>query len=166
MMHDAMIPLRAIADSIAARGIRHITGRVLSYGDAFPGEVLGYGWSYDDFEDSYSAPIDELLFNEGFSELHVRGGDTPGAPVRVDASPARSVPRVRNMAGTVAAATNTARARRQRTLRAVKDSTTWDVILQGQIAVHDTATIEVTHHDPGAAYVAAFGEALAEKGIT
>jgi serine-type D-Ala-D-Ala carboxypeptidase/endopeptidase (penicillin-binding protein 4) len=166
MVHDAMIPLRAIADSIAARGIRHVTGRVVPYGDAFPGEVLGYGWTYDDLEDSYSAPIDELLFNEGFSVLRVHGGDAPGAPVRVDVSPARSVPRVRNMAVTVAASTDTIRARRQRTLRAVKDSTTWDVVLQGQIGVHDSATIEVTHHDPGAAYVAAVAEALAEKGIT
>jgi serine-type D-Ala-D-Ala carboxypeptidase/endopeptidase (penicillin-binding protein 4) len=73
---------------------------------------------------------------------------------------------VRNMAVTVAATTDTIRARRQRTLRALKDSTTWDVILQGQIGVRDSATIEVTHHDPGAAYVAAVGEALAEKGIT
>ena len=78
MLRDAMVPLRAIADSIAARGIQRITGRVVAGGDAFPGEVLGYGWSYDDFEDSYSAPTDELLFNEGFSELHVRGGDQPG----------------------------------------------------------------------------------------
>jgi D-alanyl-D-alanine carboxypeptidase/D-alanyl-D-alanine-endopeptidase (penicillin-binding protein 4) len=166
MMHDAMLPLRAIADSIASRGIRHITGRVMPYGDAFPGEVLGYGWTYDDFEDAYSAPIDELLFNEGFSELHVRGGDAPGAPVRVEVRPARSVPRVRNMAVTVAASPDTTRARRARTLRAVKDSTTWDVVLQGQIGVHDSATIEVTHHDPDAAYAAAVGEALAEKGIT
>ncbi len=111
MMHDAMLPLRAIADSIASRGIRHITGRVIPYGDAFPGEVLGYGWTYDDFEDSYSAPIDELLFNEGFSELHVRGGDAPGAPVRVEVRPARSVPRVRNTAVTVAPSSATPLAR-------------------------------------------------------
>jgi D-alanyl-D-alanine carboxypeptidase/D-alanyl-D-alanine-endopeptidase (penicillin-binding protein 4) len=165
MLHDAMIPLRSIADSIAARGIKHITGRVLPYGDAFPGEVLGYGWSYDDFEDSYSAPIDELLFNEGFSELHVRGGDTLGSPVRVDVGPAHSFPQLRNIATTVAAAGDSAR-RRANTLHARKDSTTWDVILEGQIAVHDTATIEVTHHDPDAAYVAALREALGDKGIS
>lgn len=165
MLHDAMIPLRAIADSVAARGIRRITGRVVPFGDAFPGEVLGYGWSYDDFEDSYSAPIDELLFNEGFSELHVRGGDAPGAPVHVDVGPARSYPRVRNMATTVAAVGDSAR-HRANTVRARKDSTTWDVILEGQIAVRDTTTIEVTHHDPDAAYAAAAVEALAGTGIT
>jgi len=71
MLHDAMLPIRAIADSIAARGIHHVTGRVAAAGDHFPGSELGFGWSYDDFEDSYSAPVDELLFNEGFSELHV-----------------------------------------------------------------------------------------------
>ncbi len=164
MLHDAMFPLHAIADSIAARGIRHVTGRVLPVSDAFPGEVFGFGWTYDDFEDSYSAPIDELLFNEGFSELHVRGGVAPGAPVHVDVGPARSFPRVSNLATTVAASGDSAR-RRANTLRVRKDSTTWDVILEGQLAVRDTTTIEVTHHDPDAAYVAAVREALADKGI-
>jgi serine-type D-Ala-D-Ala carboxypeptidase/endopeptidase (penicillin-binding protein 4) len=165
MLHDAMIPLRAVADSIAARGIRRIAGRVVPAGDAFPGPVLGFGWSYDDFEDSYSAPIDELLFNEGFSELHVRGGDSAGALVRVDVRPARTVPHVQIRATTVAASGDSARAHAN-TLRARKDSTTWDVILEGRIAVRDSATIEVTHHDPDVAYAAAVGEALAGKGIT
>src|ERR1051325_10678480 len=35
MLKDAMIPLRLIADSLSARGIKRITGRVLPYGDAF-----------------------------------------------------------------------------------------------------------------------------------
>ena len=165
MMHDAMLPLRAIADSLAAKGIRRIRGSVLPAGDAFPGEVFGFGWSYDDFEDSYSAPIDELLFNEGFSELHVRGGDKAGDSVRVEVRPARSYPRVRIMATTVAKSPGDTTATRRRTLRVRKDSTTWDVILEGQIAAHDTAVIEVTHHDPDAAYVAAFREALRDKGI-
>jgi D-alanyl-D-alanine carboxypeptidase/D-alanyl-D-alanine-endopeptidase (penicillin-binding protein 4) len=135
MLRDAMIPLHAIADSLAARGIRRITGRVVAAGNAFPSDVFGYGWTYDDFEDSYSAPIDELLFNEGFSELHVRGGERPGDSVHEG-------------------------------LHARKDSTTWDVILEGQIAARDTAVIEVTHHNPDVAYVAAVREALHDKGIS
>ena len=124
-----MTPLRAIADSIVARGIRHITGRVVAVGDAFPGAVLGYGWSYDDFEDSYSAPIDELLFNEGFSEIHVRGGEHPGDPVQVDVRPGAFVSaraRVGNHRHR-RRAPDSAR-RRPNTLRARKDSTTWDII--------------------------------------
>ena len=166
MLHDAMIPLRAIADSIAARGIHHITGKVLPDGDAFPGEVLGYGWSYDDFEDSYSAPIDELLFNEGFSEIHVRGGARPGDPVQVEVRPAKTYPNVRVTATTGAPASSDSARRRANTLVARKDSTTWDVIVSGQIAPGDTTTIEVTHHDPDQAYAAAVREALLERGIT
>jgi D-alanyl-D-alanine carboxypeptidase/D-alanyl-D-alanine-endopeptidase (penicillin-binding protein 4) len=163
MLGDAMLPLRTIADSIAARGITHITGRVVAGGDAFPGEVFGYGWTYDDFEDSYSAPIDELLFNEGFSELHVRGGDKQGDPVQVDVRPAHSYPIV-HVQATTGAPRGTGR--RGNTLAARKDSVTWDVVLSGEIAPHDTATIEVTHHNPDQAYVAAVREALRDKGIT
>jgi len=166
MLGDAMIPLRAIADSIVARGVTHVTGRVVSGGDAFPGEVLGYGWSYDDFEDSYSAPIDELLFNEGFSVLHVRGGARGGDPVTVDVTPARTVTRVRVNARTVGAAGDTAARRRALTARARKDSVTWDVVLEGDVPAGDTTSIEVTHHDPGRAYVAAVAEALRAKGVT
>jgi D-alanyl-D-alanine carboxypeptidase/D-alanyl-D-alanine-endopeptidase (penicillin-binding protein 4) len=165
MLRDAMIPLRAIADSIAARGIHHITGRVIAAGDAFPGAVLGFGWSWDDFEDSYSAPIDELLFNEGFSEVHIRGGDHPGDPVQAVVLPAHTVPVVHIRATTSARPSIDSAARRANTLRARKDSLTWEVTLDGQIGVHDTATIEVTHHDPGLAYVLAVREALRDKGI-
>ncbi|HEY4132632.1 MAG TPA: D-alanyl-D-alanine carboxypeptidase/D-alanyl-D-alanine-endopeptidase [Gemmatimonadaceae bacterium] len=166
MLHDAMIPLRGIADSLAARGIHSITGRVVPAGNAFPGDVFGYGWTYDDFEASYSAPIDELLFNEGFSVLHVRGGDTPGAPVQVTTSPARTFPRVRVLATTGGTAAEGQRRRRNDGLRVRKDSTTWDIIVEGQIPPRDTTTIEVTHHDPDQAYVAAVAEVLTDKGIT
>jgi D-alanyl-D-alanine carboxypeptidase/D-alanyl-D-alanine-endopeptidase (penicillin-binding protein 4) len=51
-------------------------------------------------------------------------------------------------------------------LRARKDSLTWDVILDGDIPAGDSTTIEVTHHDPRTAYLAAVGEALHDRGIT
>src|SRR3954469_15240986 len=59
MRGDAMQPLRDIADSLAARGITRIRGRLLAEGNAFPEAVLGFGWSWSDFEDDYSAPTDE-----------------------------------------------------------------------------------------------------------
>jgi D-alanyl-D-alanine carboxypeptidase/D-alanyl-D-alanine-endopeptidase (penicillin-binding protein 4) len=163
---DAMQPLRELADSLVARGIRRVTGRVVPAGDAFPGSHFGYGWTYDDFEDAYSAGIDELLFNEGFSELHVRGGDAPGDAVRVETRPAHTVPRVRVLASTVAPRVDAAAAREPHNpLVARKDSATWDVVLEGTIAAGDSAVLEVTQHDPDAAYVAALGEALADRGI-
>src|SRR5436853_1035071 len=99
----AMIPLRALADSLAARGIRRGAGRLVAAGKAFPGPVLGYGWSWEDLESSYSAGVDELLFNEGFSEVRVHGGAQAGDPVRVEVKPARSFPALRSDIMTVAA---------------------------------------------------------------
>jgi D-alanyl-D-alanine carboxypeptidase/D-alanyl-D-alanine-endopeptidase (penicillin-binding protein 4) len=158
MLGDAMTPLRAIADSISARGIRRITGRVLPYGDAFPDDVLGYGWSYADFEDSYSAPIDELLFNEGFSEAKVRGGSAVGAPATVTIRPAATVPAFRSSVTTAPRGTTAQ-------VRSRKDSTTWVESISGQIGIGDTTTIELVHHDPDGAYVGAVTEALRSRGI-
>jgi D-alanyl-D-alanine carboxypeptidase/D-alanyl-D-alanine-endopeptidase (penicillin-binding protein 4) len=138
---------------------------VVAGGDAFPGEVLGYGWSYDDFEDSYSAPTDELLFNEGFSELHIHAGDRPGDPVRVETRPARSFPRVHVNARTIALPTDTAARRRANTLVARKDSSTWEIHVEGNIPVRDSMIVEVTDHDPATSYLAAVREALRDKGI-
>jgi serine-type D-Ala-D-Ala carboxypeptidase/endopeptidase (penicillin-binding protein 4) len=166
MLGNAMKPLQLIADSIAARGVRRITGRVVAGGNAFPSDVFGFGWSYDDFEDSYSAPIDELLFNEGFSELRVRGNAVPGQPPMVSSRPAGSFPRVRVLARTVAAAKDSAERRRANTLRAHKDSSTWEFVLEGTIAAEDSAIVEVTHHDPRTAYLQAVREALRDKGIS
>ena len=78
MRGDAMQPLRDVADSLLARGIRRITGRILTGGNAFPGPVLGAGWQWDYLDDYYAAPIDELIWNEGMDKVSrtVSGRDT------------------------------------------------------------------------------------------
>ena len=90
----------------------------------------------------------------------------PATPVRVEVRPARSPCRAsRNMRRDRRGEPRHRRARAERdTLRARKDSTTWDVVLEGQIGVRDSATIEVTHHDPDAAYVAAVARGARREG--
>src|ERR1700694_1704228 len=66
MRKDAMTVMRDIADSLAAKGIARISGRLVSGGDAFPGPVLGFGWDWDDLDYGYGAGVDELMFKEGF----------------------------------------------------------------------------------------------------
>src|SRR5436190_15043715 len=105
MWVDAMIPLHAMADSLAARGMRRVAGRLVAAGNAFPGPALGYGWSWEDLESSYSAGVDELLFNEGFSEVRVRGGDRPGDSAHVETRPARTFPALRTEITTITAPT-------------------------------------------------------------
>jgi len=105
MWTDAMIPLRAMADSLAAHGVHRVAGKLVAAGNAFPGAVLGYGWSWEDLESSYSAGVDELLFNEGFSDVRVFGGAHPGDSVRVETKPARTFPVLRTQITTIAAPT-------------------------------------------------------------
>lgn len=64
MRGSAPAAMQAIADSIAARGIRRINGSLRPGGNAFPDSIYAYGWEYDDLTSS-GTPTDELLFNEG-----------------------------------------------------------------------------------------------------
>ena len=178
MWGDAMIPLHAMADSLLAHGIRRITGKLVAAGNAFPGPVLGYGWSWEDLESSYSAGVDELLFNEGFSEIRVHGGGQAGDPARAETKPARGFPALRSEITTIAApvcqsgdsAASTpcpmAPTRfRRRELSVRKDTLRGDVTVSGSVVAGDSVTLEVTHRDPDQAFLFALAEALRDRGI-
>ena len=176
MKGDAMTPLRGIADSLWQRGIRRITGNVVAVGDAFPGPIAGSGWGWDALNGASFAGVDELLFNEGLSTFRVRPGTNVGDPAVVETRPSRTFPVVRVVATTIARDTSAAptasgvgRGGRGGTgtrVSAYHDTVTSAVIVRGQIAIGDSATITIPQHDPNTAFVAALTEALAERGIT
>ncbi len=83
MRGDYRRAFREMADSIAARGIRAITGDVVASGDAFPDSTYGFGWQIDDLTESYGAVVDELFVNEGF--FKARGLNSRGDSVDVEA---------------------------------------------------------------------------------
>lgn len=69
----------AWADSLRARGIRQVQGRVVAVDDVFDDLPLGRGWAWDDVDATYSAEISGLPFNEG--AIGVRAAGTrPGEP--------------------------------------------------------------------------------------
>ena len=182
MQKDAMIPMRAIADSLSQRGIRRITGNVVVGGNAFPGPVAGAGWPWDGLNGASFAGVDELLFNEGLSILRVRPGVNIGDSAIVETRPARTFPTVRVLATTIARDTSAVLATAASAtgaptpgrggrgtgtrVSAYHDTLTSAVIVTGQVAIGDSATITLPHHDPNTAFVAALTEALAERGIT
>src|SRR5690242_11085340 len=179
MKGDAMLPLRAMADSLWQRGIRHITGDIVASGDAMPGPVAGAGWPWDALDGNSYAGVDELLFNEGLTTIRVRSGPGIGSPAIVETGPAKTYPIVRVNALTVAAdstALSTAgrggrgggrggRGGAGTRLTVHNDTGSATVTLRGQIAMGDSATLTIAQHDPDAAYVAALAEALRDRGI-
>lgn len=180
MKKDAMQPLRDIADSLSAHGIRHVTGSVVAVGNAFPGPVAGASWPWDGLDASSYAGVDELLFNEGLSIVRVRAGAHAGDSATVQTLPAARYPHIRSTVITVDAPPVTDGANEARrpargfgrggpgthlTLR--HDTTTAGVVaLSGEIALGDSAELVITQHDPDEAYVAALSEALTQRGIT
>jgi D-alanyl-D-alanine carboxypeptidase/D-alanyl-D-alanine-endopeptidase (penicillin-binding protein 4) len=160
---NPMAPLLAIADSLGARGIRHITGSLRKGEDAFPDATLGFGWSWDDLDFAYSAGVDELFFNEGFSRVVVRGGARAGDRATAETGPIRSYPDVRIFATTVARDTT----RRGRAgLRITQDSGGHGVLVTGTIGVGDSAVLSIAHRNVAEAYLAALREALNARGIS
>jgi D-alanyl-D-alanine carboxypeptidase/D-alanyl-D-alanine-endopeptidase (penicillin-binding protein 4) len=177
MKGDAMLPLRAIADSLWQRGIHRITGDVVAFGNAMPGPVAGAGWPWDGLDGNSYAGVDELLFNEGLTTIRVRPGPSVGSPAVVETGPAKTFPIVHVAATTVAPDTTAAassgrggRGGRGRggagtRLTVHNDTGSATVTVRGQIALGDSATLTIAQHDPDAAYVAALTEALRDRGI-
>jgi D-alanyl-D-alanine carboxypeptidase/D-alanyl-D-alanine-endopeptidase (penicillin-binding protein 4) len=160
---DAMIPLRALADSLAARGLRRVTGRLANAIDVFPGANLGPGWEWDDLRFSYAAGVDELFFNEGFARVRLRGGAVPGDSALASTGPARTYPTLRSTARTASSADP----RGARGIRVGYDSaTTGALLVEGVIAPGDSADVTIAFRDQAHAYLSALKEALADRGIT
>ncbi|MEK6611389.1 MAG: D-alanyl-D-alanine carboxypeptidase/D-alanyl-D-alanine-endopeptidase [Gemmatimonadota bacterium] len=179
MMGDAMLPLRAAAESLYSRGVREIAGFVVKGGNAFPDTTIG-AWDWQNLDTPSGAAVDELMFNEGFARVTVYGGDLPGDAVRVRTAPARTVPNIAvDFVTTDPATVPAGPARpggaggtrgggaRSGAVRAVTDlrGTLPVVHLAGWVAPRDSVVTRVTLREPASAWLQAFAEALASRGI-
>ncbi len=158
---DALTPLKAFADSLRAHGISRIQGRLIAAPSPFVDSPLGMGWAWDDLDESYSAGVDALYFNEGFTEIVVHGGARAGDPVRAETRPASTYPslivRAQTVGGDSAAA--------HRKIVVGHDSSRAGVLVTGSIAAGDSMVIELAFRDQAAAYLAAMKEALVSRGV-
>jgi D-alanyl-D-alanine carboxypeptidase/D-alanyl-D-alanine-endopeptidase (penicillin-binding protein 4) len=165
MMGDAMKPMRAAADSLWARGVREIGGALVKGVNTFPDTTVGFGWEWDDFETPSGAAVDELFFNEGIARVTVFGGERQGDPVRIRTTPARTMPVV--VADFVTAPAPNGPAQRRNGLRWTTDmrGVRPVVHLAGLVSPRDSVSAEVALRDPAGAWLNAFAEALADRGI-
>jgi D-alanyl-D-alanine carboxypeptidase/D-alanyl-D-alanine-endopeptidase (penicillin-binding protein 4) len=162
---DALAPLRALADSLRAHGIARVRGRLVAAPSPFTDDPLGYGWSWSDLDDSYSAGVDALYFNEGFTEVVVHGGARAGDPVRASTRPATTYPTLIVSARTVARGATAADSMTAKAIVVSQDSSHTGVLVAGTIAAGDSLVVEITFRRQTDAYLAALTEALAARGI-
>jgi D-alanyl-D-alanine carboxypeptidase/D-alanyl-D-alanine-endopeptidase (penicillin-binding protein 4) len=167
---DALIPLRALADSLKARGISRVRGQLVAAPSPFVDAPLGYGWSWDDLDESYSAGVDALYFNEGFTEVAAYGGARAGDPVRVVTRPLPAYPALIVRATTVAkppaGAAGPDSIAGLPAIRLAQDSSRAGVLVTGTIAAGDSVVQEITFRDHPRAFLAALNEALRSRNIS
>ena len=163
---DALAPLRALADSLRAHGVTRVRGRLIAGASPFTDTSLGFGWSWDDLDEPYSAGVDALYFNEGFTQVVVRGGDRAGDLPRAYTRPASSYPALIVHAQTVARAQRAGDSSAIRpAIRVAQDSSRAGVLVTGTIAAGDSTVVEIAFRDHQAAYLAALREALSARDI-
>jgi D-alanyl-D-alanine carboxypeptidase/D-alanyl-D-alanine-endopeptidase (penicillin-binding protein 4) len=156
---DPRAVFRAWADSLRARGVTRITGRVVGDDNAFDDVPLGAGWSWDDVNDYYSAEISALELNEGIVGVRVRPGASPGAPAMVTLDPPTAYVPVRSTVTTGAPGSAPR-------VDAVREPLGPGIVVSGQLAADTTAvTTEVAVRNNTAYFATVLRETLAAAGI-
>lgn len=159
---DAQSSFAPIADALNTRGIKKIIGSIVAEGNAFSDAPYGFGWAYDDFDFGYSAPVDELFYNEGFFTLKVKAPTGLAKPVVVSSKPLLTYPKVivraisRERSDSVG---------ENRDLDVTWDSTASAVLVSGSMPMGDSANVELAYRHPNDAAVVAISEYLVSKGV-
>ena len=158
---DILGALRPWADSVRARGIRVISGRVTGDAAWFPDPMLGEGWMWDDLPFDYAAPIGALQFNEGSAAIEIAPGRAAGDPCRTTLLPSGTPLRVFSIALTAPAdsAVNS--------LDFTRAPFTDSVTVWGRLSAgHAPVRLPVAVPEPARYFEAALTQALREAGIT
>ncbi len=157
---DALRALRPFADSLRARGIHVVRGRVLGDASLFTDPPLGRGWAWDDLDADYSAPVGALQFNESVAWILATPGSVAGQPVALALQPSAAGLRLFSTATTAPADSTASRLAWSRA--PFSDS----VSVSGSLAAgHAPARLPVSVPDPARYFTAALTEALTDSGI-
>ncbi|HEX9935609.1 MAG TPA: D-alanyl-D-alanine carboxypeptidase/D-alanyl-D-alanine-endopeptidase [Longimicrobium sp.] len=156
---DARAVFRAWADSLRARGVRRITGRIIGNDDVFDDVPLGRGWAWDDLADYYSAEVGGLQYNLGVVGITAAAGSAPGAAPRITLDPQTRYVRVTTTARTVAPGADDE-------IEVTRADTGNTFTVAGQIPA-DTGTVrnDMAVRNNTAYFVTVLRETLVERGI-
>src|SRR5215472_13470395 len=93
--------LAELADTVAARGVKEITGDVIADDSMFQHELFPSGWLADDLLWSYGGAVSAVAVNDNTFTLDLRPGANEGDPARYDAPLAADFYYVENLIRTV-----------------------------------------------------------------
>src|SRR3989440_634544 len=151
----------AIADSVRAKGIRRITGKLVGDGSYFEPTLIHYGWNAWDLTWWYAAPVSGLGFHDNSVDFRIDPGPTVDAPPVITWSPDLGLITFENRARTVAAeSTSTIGDHFFRTAGG------WSIRAEGTVALGRTTRVEsVALPDPNLYAARALAASLARRGV-
>jgi D-alanyl-D-alanine carboxypeptidase/D-alanyl-D-alanine-endopeptidase (penicillin-binding protein 4) len=150
--------IEALADQLAARGIRTIRGNLIADDSYLPGDLLGPGWEWDDVQYYYGAEISALSVNDNSVTLRVTPARRVGQAAQVSVLPETGYVRLVNRVQTVASGET-----RVRAYRALNSNT---IEILGTAARGASPTeVSVAIHDPALFAATLLREALARRQI-
>jgi len=77
----------AIADSVKAKGIRRVTGRIVGDGSYFEPQIVHWNWGSFDLNWWYAAPVSGLGFHDNSVDFHITPGAAEGQPPKITWNP-------------------------------------------------------------------------------
>ncbi len=148
----------ALADSIAAMGVRRIAGDVVGDASYFEGQPVGSGWEMRYVTHTYAAQGSALSYNDNVATLRVRPADSVGAPPQVTVLPAGAIQMV-NEARTVASGRSW--------IEVERSGYDAPIVVRGQIQRGNSGLWRaVPVVDPARFAASVMRDLLAERGIT
>ena len=157
---DPMLALTELARQIVDSGIRRVEGNLIGDDTRYVSQGYGDGWSWQDTNWGYGAPVGALCFNDNVIELYVQPGLASGQPGRISIKPDIGYYRTENRIRT--AATRTV----AQALALDRQPGTRTLSLWGEIPVRSSGrTFSVAVDDPGLFAASALRSELEKLGV-
>ncbi len=148
-----------LAKSLAAAGVKRITGRLLGDTTYFRGPPYGSGWTWDDPQEYYGAEISALSVNDNSVDVEIRPGAALGKPCVVTLNPPTRMMVISNQTSTVGSGV-------ARNLKLYRVPGSNRVFISGEMPFGDPGyKSELTISNPAELFVELLGKALARQGI-
>jgi serine-type D-Ala-D-Ala carboxypeptidase/endopeptidase (penicillin-binding protein 4) len=151
--------LAELADALAAKGVREITGDVVGDDSYFPREPYPNGWEIDDMVWEYGAAVSAISVNDNTVALTLTPGELAGAAVQTSVLPATPDFIVSNRVVTSAPEVKS-------DLTLTREPNSKIVVVRGTLPAHSTPRkLVLAMHDPADHAAAVLTRMLVERGI-
>jgi len=152
--------LEALADSVYATGIRHVTGAIVGDGSAFDAQFLHPDWDTYDVNWWYGSPVGGLGINDNAIDITWAPGVAVDAPARISYTPDVGLIRLENRTRTTDSGSAT-------TIDFFRQPGSLDLWAEGTVASSSRGRTEhFALPDPNLYFAAALRGTLARRGVS